>query len=1849
MAKSSDLIIRLNADTGKFESGFKNAEASAKAFERELAKLEAQQREMAKLEAQAYREQQQRDEAKERAIREMARLEAAAYREERQRQEAKQRAIQELGDAERQAYAEQARRDAAAARRQEQLAEQERRRMERRREAMADIGRAQVAAGAALVAGLLVSVRAAVEWESAWTGVQKTVNGTEAEMADLEKQLRAMSGVLPVSSTEIANVAAAAGQLGIERSNVAAFTKTMVDLGVSTNLSSEEAATTLARLMNIMGTSQADVRRLGSTIVDLGNNFATTEQEIAAMALRIAGAGKTIGLSEADVLGFAAALSSVGIEAEAGGSSISTLLINMAVAVSEGGSDLEGFARTAGVSVAEFKRLFKDDAAGAFTAFETGLNGVITSGGDAFAVLEDLGITEIRQRDAVLRLANNYTGLRDSLGLANNAWIENNALTVESEKRYATAASKFQLAKNALNELGIELGAELLPMVVQGTEAITGLTREVAGMPDEMKTALVVVGTLGAGILGVTGSAALAAPALARLAENLTLLGRSAGVARALSATATVLAGPWGVAIAGATVALGFLVSKHIEAKNRVHDLTEAIRADSGVVAENTRQHMAKQLADDGTLRRAKDLGLSLPLITSAYLGNKDALAELTGEYHKAKDAADRRAAADAATLEQISAGTNLTEGRTQAERDAAAAEIARVGTLGELVRAAEQSSGQTAEATAAAEDYVAAQEEVERASAGAAESIEELGARVGLTEDEFTKLTESMAEQIAGFIDFNGTYTTLLQQRQQAEQEAAQKAGEAAGKTADAWKDAGKNAKVSFRDFVAELEKQVEAQDRYVENISLLAGRVSTAALQKIIEMGPTAAPLVADAIANGTQEGFDRLSDLAARGSASTFAGIQQQIVSAQPKLTQAARQLGQSTADYFSAALGRGEITAAEAIRRIDAIIAAADFLPQTAAVLGQETADRYSAGLRDGSLTVQDVVHDIDLSLAKLPTDTTTTLKVDGKDRSIRDIDALKTALNNVPNRTVTLTTLLTGNIVNANLAKAAADPRYGYGVLKAQGGPISGPGGPTDDRIPAWLSDGEYVIKASETKKHRRLLDLMNSGQLPADALHFAVGGPVLHNEVQTRLPSMNAINSAWRNVIAGPAKSMQAAADAAADAADNVGSTALGGGTGPGGWQWQIATLRKQFPGLGLNSAFRPGSKTVSGNASYHSRGRAVDVPPRMDVFNWLLANYGRTSPEIIYSPAGGRQIKNGAPHLYSGAVRAMHFNHVHWAYDQGGVASGTGLLPKLTPRPERVLSPEQTESFDRLVDVLGGGRYATGGLVVQMPSKTTGLQNTTDTAAYLRQAMTEVLVKVDDRELRRATTAYAAFNSAAVAAQKELAAAKATADEFADAARDAVSAYERDQGKLQSSIDDVTAAEKAATAARRELNEATKAKDTDKATRARENLAQAEEKLGEVWAANRTAQGDVAVSYAHMIAMQGKADQASQKLTAATAKEASAAVSASAAKDRQAAAEQKLNDAKAAALAYAKRIAAAAMSGSELTGLFSATDVVRGLEYAQKAYAASVEQAYKTTDPTEYQSKIDQLAEAGQRLQASQAANGASYATQRETIAATRIEVEKLALSYGFTSEQARALAESSVPLMNSGETLVASLERQLKAVVGFSQSISTLRSLGLSQGLIDQILEAGPQKGYELAQELISGGKGMVDRLNALQRELEAASNKLGQTAATSVYGVSTKQTGTTATTPTSTLPSLGTVKLPGVTLRARGGYVTGPGGPTDDLVPAMLSAGEFVMSAAATRGITRPVLEGMNARRSVGTPSRPAPVTVIVQAPEAPPVSTIGSIFGSVTVADPGAADLLWRRAGAVAGPLGVGGGR
>jgi len=326
--------------------------------------------------------------------------------------------------------------------------------------------------------GLLFAFRSiintALEFESAFAGVRKTVDATEDEFKQLSDSLIQMSREIPVAAQELAKIQEVAGQLGVEGvDNLTKFTKTIALIGVTTNIVGETGALQLARFLSILGESEDSIDRVGSVIVDLGNNFRTQEAEMLDLALNLASFGSQIGLTAGEVLAFSTAIKSAGGESQAASTAFQKVALKIKDAVITGNADLQKFADIAGKTGAEFKKAFQEDAANAIALFLEGLNRIDEEGGSVTQALNNIGLADVRLVREFGKVIKQTDVLRSALEKQGIAWEENNALIEEAEKRFGTTASKLQLAKNEFAAISIELGEVLLPAINKIIQAFT--------------------------------------------------------------------------------------------------------------------------------------------------------------------------------------------------------------------------------------------------------------------------------------------------------------------------------------------------------------------------------------------------------------------------------------------------------------------------------------------------------------------------------------------------------------------------------------------------------------------------------------------------------------------------------------------------------------------------------------------------------------------------------------------------------------------------------------------------------------------------------------------------------------------------------------------------------------------------------------------------------------------------------------------------------------------------------------------------------------------------------------------------------------------------------------------------------------------------------------------------------------------------------------------------------------------------------------------------------------------------------------------------------------------------------
>jgi TP901 family phage tail tape measure protein len=743
--------------------------------------------------------------------------------------------------------------------------------------ALNTLGRGMLAFGAATLVGLGLAVKAAIDWESAWAGVLKTVEGTPEQLARVETGLRDLASELPASHREIAAVAEAAGQLGVATDDVVGFTRVMIDLGETTNLTADEAATSIARLMNVMQTAPADVGRLGAALVELGNNGASTEREILEMAQRISGAGQIIGLAEHEVLAIANALSSVGIEAEAGGTAISTAMIKMADAVATGGEAVQGFAEVAGMSSDAFVTAFETNPAQAIQAFVSGLDRIDAAGGNVFAVLDSLGLGTIRTRDALLRLAGAGDLLSQSLDDGARSWEENTALIEEAAKRYDTTEAKIQIAKNALVELAIDVGSVVLPAIAMLAEGAADIAKFFSDLPGPVKAAVTVLGLLAGVTTAAGGGFLLLAPRIAAVRAQMLILARTAPVL--YGALATV--GPIGLALA----ALGALVLGIVAVNNALKDT-----GPSASEATQALLDMSKGAADTAFHR----LVTEMEAVAERAGAMQDVLRQGRGAFGDMVEDADVAESAFEQLRTQLTGFDEALVSLVQGGN----ADLAR-SMFEDMAEVLSDRLGVSVEdVTAALPAYADALSQVENEQRIAAESATPLedslvaiGEQFGLTGDDVAAAAQDMLDAWSGAVsEFFNLNDALVNDQE-----------------------------TTVDEFIAELERQVQAQRDWEANLLALSSRVPAAFLDQLARMGPEGATQVA-LFAQMTDAELQNAVGLWSESTGEGAAAIAQRLAEAGPVLAEISRRHGSAVAQSIAAGMAaNGTTVFAEATRQ------------------------------------------------------------------------------------------------------------------------------------------------------------------------------------------------------------------------------------------------------------------------------------------------------------------------------------------------------------------------------------------------------------------------------------------------------------------------------------------------------------------------------------------------------------------------------------------------------------------------------------------------------------------------------------------------------------------------------------------------------------------------------------------------------------------------------------------------------------------------------------------------------------------------------------------------------------------
>lgn len=317
---------------------------------------------------------------------------------------------------------------------------------------------------------LVESGKTAIEFESALAWVNKTLNITPEQLHQIDIQLQKLSTTIPVAYTDLAHIAELWWQLGVKAQDITKFTEAVAKISVSTNLTSEEAATDFARISNIIDEPLSNIDKLASSVVALGNNFASQEDEIVNFATRIAGAWHIAWLTAWDIFWISTAFVSVWVKAEEWWTAVQKALLTMNTAVATWNAKLTDFAKLSWKTRDQFVKDWKSDSWKAFNDF---IKELWQAGDKWVLVLNDLVWTDSRLQKAFLSLAQNSKILTKAINTWNKAYKENTALTKEANQRFKTTASQLQLLKNKWSVLWNYIGKSFMPIFIVVAKYIT--------------------------------------------------------------------------------------------------------------------------------------------------------------------------------------------------------------------------------------------------------------------------------------------------------------------------------------------------------------------------------------------------------------------------------------------------------------------------------------------------------------------------------------------------------------------------------------------------------------------------------------------------------------------------------------------------------------------------------------------------------------------------------------------------------------------------------------------------------------------------------------------------------------------------------------------------------------------------------------------------------------------------------------------------------------------------------------------------------------------------------------------------------------------------------------------------------------------------------------------------------------------------------------------------------------------------------------------------------------------------------------------------------------------------------
>lgn len=342
--------------------------------------------------------------------------------------------------------------------------------------------------------------------EDALVDIKGSANLTSDEIAVFGDRIGKASKSVAVPTETLLKLAGVAGDIGVRGvDNLEKFTISMAQLEKITGVSAADSADDVFKLLQLTGDGVQTIDRFGSALAATGDKYGVSAKKVLDSTTAIGREISKFKVSSAQVIGLAAAVEPLGFNSKQAAGAVGDAFRAIDVSIREGGQKLKGLEAITGMTGAELKKQFGEDATVVFRKFLDGVNKIKNNGGETAKALAFFGASGEKTQIILEGLAKDTGKLGEIMGFAGEEFANNTALTEKYAEATATFSAKFQIFQNKVGVLETKLGAFLIPYLEKFMDVLGGII----DFLDENPAFAKFVGVLAA-VLAVVGPLLLA-------------------------------------------------------------------------------------------------------------------------------------------------------------------------------------------------------------------------------------------------------------------------------------------------------------------------------------------------------------------------------------------------------------------------------------------------------------------------------------------------------------------------------------------------------------------------------------------------------------------------------------------------------------------------------------------------------------------------------------------------------------------------------------------------------------------------------------------------------------------------------------------------------------------------------------------------------------------------------------------------------------------------------------------------------------------------------------------------------------------------------------------------------------------------------------------------------------------------------------------------------------------------------------------------------------------------------------------------------------------------------------------